>query len=161
MKFKTNLAYSKHKTNHLRQHALFEEQHVGRVQSTKKFIQTKLYIFLIIMTSLFLSAFIFNLVKTNEITQKINTTKNQLELQTSEQIRLKTELEQKINLKKIEDYAKSKGMKKLDNTQINYLYSKKPNTIEIPQSQSKNKNLLQKIAETFTKIIDQFKKYFS
>lgn len=113
------------------------------------------------MTSLFLSAFIFNLVKTNEITQKINTTKNQLELQTSEQIRLKTELEQKINLKKIEDYAKSKGMKKLDNTQINYLYSKKPNTIEIPQSQSKNKNLLQKIAETFTKIIDQFKKYFS
>ena len=161
MKFKSNLAYHKNKSNHLRQHELFEPIHVGRVESGKKFFPTKLYMFLIVVTTLFLSAFIFNIVKANEITQQINITKTKLRLQNSEHIRLQTELEQKINLKKIENYAKSKGMKKLDNNQINYLYFRQPSSIELPQNKSNDETLFQKIKNVLTNITNKLKKYFS
>lgn len=161
MKFKTNLAYSKNKTQTIHQPELFKQVHIGRVLSTKKFLQTKLYIFLIIVTSLFLFAFIFNLVKTNEITQKINTIKQNLKMQTSEKIRLKTELERKINLSEIEKYVKDKGMKKLNNNQINYIYSTQQNPIEILTNKSIKKTFIQKVFAKTIGAIKNLLKYFS
>ena len=123
---KTNLAYKKHNLQHNSKNKIITKNHVGRVYRSRPYVRTKFYICSILGAAAFCSVFIFSLTQSNEITVKLNQTKKLLKMQSSEHVRLKTELEKNINLQEIEKYAKENlGMKRLDNNQINYIYSKK------------------------------------
>ena len=96
--------------------------HIGRIYRKKVRARLKFYVFSIVFATAFLSIFILKLVERNEITASLNSVKKHLQVQTSENVRLNTQLEQKINIQKIEKYAKENlGMKPLRNQQINYI----------------------------------------
>lgn len=160
MKFKTNLAYNKTAIKHRRQNILTERKHIGRIYRNKTRVMLKFYLFSIVAATVFLSIFILNLVKSTEITANLNSTKKEIQIQSSENVRLKTQLEQEMGIQKIEQYAKKNlGMTKLNNYQINYINLNDNNAIEIPsQTQQTNSSTENNL---LNKLIDKIKKYFS
>ena len=125
MKSRTNLAYSglrSVQTQQKNRNKIEKKIHIGRIYRNKVRARLKFYVFSIVFATAFLSIFILKLVERNEITASLNSVKKHLQVQTSENVRLKTQLEQKINIQKIEKYAKENlGMKPLRNQQINYI----------------------------------------
>ena len=75
-----------------------------------------------------------SLVKSSELSIKINSLKNQYNIQQSENIRLKTKLESMFtDTAKIEAYARQNlNMKKQSNNQINYIMSSNPEKFKKP-----------------------------
>ncbi len=131
MNLRSNLAINKNHLNN-RVKSQLKNGHLGRVYSSRPHINLSFYIVSILASSVFFSTYIFNLVKSNELTAKISETKKQLKIQLSEQIRLRTELEQNINLKSIEQYAKKKlHMKKFDKDQIIYIRTPVEDNLQI------------------------------
>ncbi len=105
-------------------------------------------LFFIALFALFvLFLFIYGRVSTDKIDHQISEQTQLLEIARSENIRLKSELEGKMTLKNVEEYAEQVlGLQKLDNSQIKYVETQTDDIVEIPEE---NKNL-------FTKIIDKF-----
>lgn len=161
MKSKTNLAYTKTNLQRIQKNRLAKSDHIGRIYDNKSKIRTKFYISSILMATAFSSFLIFNLVKSNEITLQIDQTRKMIKAQDDEKIRLKAQLNQTMNSQKVEEYAKQRGMKKLNNNQITYIYSSQGNSIELKNKNQKaaenSNNLLKFLSESFHKI----KKYFS
>ncbi|MBE6845306.1 MAG: hypothetical protein E7508_06305 [Ruminococcus sp.] len=90
---------------------------------------------------------IYGRVETNRMYRQIAQQNELLEIAQSENVRMKSELEGKMTLKNVEEYAeKVLGLQKLDNSQINYVETQTDDIVEIPDE---DKNL-------FTKIIDKF-----
>ena len=156
MKFKTNLAYNK--TN-LRQRPVTEKIHIGRIYRNRTRVRLKFYIFSIVAAAAFLSVFILSLVQCNEITASLNSIKKKIQLQTSENVRLKTQLEQKMSLQKVEKYVQENlNMKHLNNNQINFIKTPKISQIEKTKQDSNKKSenkfgLLDKFINNIKKII--------
>lgn len=90
---------------------------------------------------------IYGRVETNRMYRQISEQNKLLEIAQSENVRMKSELEGRMTLKNVEEYAENVlGLQKLDNSQIKYVETQTDDIVEIPKE---NKNL-------FTKIVDKF-----
>lgn len=90
---------------------------------------------------------IYGRVETNQLYRLISQQNELLEIAQSENVRMKSELEGKMTLKNVEEYAENVlGLQKLDNSQIKYVETQTDDIVEIPEE---DKNL-------FTEIVDKF-----
>lgn len=95
---------------------------------------------------------IYGRVETNRMYHQISEKNTLLESVQSENVRLKSELESKMTLKNVEDYAVNVlGLQKLDNSQINYVQTQTDDIIEIPEE---NKNIITKVKEKISGFVE-------
>lgn len=95
---------------------------------------------------------IYGRVETNRMYQQISAQNQKLESIQSENVRLKSELESKMTLKNVEDYAVNVlGLQKLDNSQIKYVQTQTDDIIEIPEE---NKNMFMKAKEKIESFLE-------
>ncbi len=93
---------------------------------------------------------IYGRVETNRMYRQISAQNELLEIAQSENVRMKSELEGRMTLKNVEEYAeKVLGLQKLDNSQIKYVETQTDDIVEILDE---NKNI-------FTKIVDKFEEF--
>lgn len=87
---------------------------------------------------LLLCCFIYAKVQENEVYNSISSTKKEIELLASENVRMQSELEAKMSMKNVEDYAENTlGLTKLDKSQIVYMEVQSDNVIEVaPEKRS-------------------------
>ncbi len=105
----------------------------------------------IFFVALLILAMIFTVlygnVETNRMYRQISDKNAILENVQSENARLKSELESKMTLKNIEEYAtKVLGLQKLDSSQIKYVKTQTDDIVEIPEEDT---NLYTKIKNKF------------
>ena len=105
-------------------------------------------VFLIALLALTLFTLVINgMGKTYQMYRQVAEQNTLLETTQAENARLKSELEGKMALKNIEEYAeKTLGLQKLDNSQIKYIQTQTDDVIEIPDEE---KGFLIKIKEKF------------
>lgn len=95
---------------------------------------------------------IYGRVETNRMYQQIAAHNQKLEVVQSENVRLKSELESKMTLKNVEDYAVNVlGLQKLDNSQIKYVQTQTDDIIEIPEE---NKNIFVRAKEKINSFLE-------
>ena len=95
---------------------------------------------------------IYGRVETNRMYQQIAAQNQKLEVVQSENVRLKSELESKMTLKNVEDYAVNVlGLQKLDNSQIKYVQTQTDDIIEIPEE---NKNIFVRAKEKINSFLE-------
>lgn len=86
-------------------------------------------------------------VETNRMYRQISDKNTLLENAQSENVRLKSELESRMTLKNIEEYAtKVLGLQKLDSSQIKYVRTQTDDIVEIPEEDT---NFYTKIKNKF------------
>lgn len=101
---------------------------------------------------LMISTVLYGKVQTNRMYRQIANENNAFELVQSENLRLKSELEGKMTLKNVEEYAeKVLGLRKLDNSQIKYVQTKTDDTVEILDE---NKGIFESIKDKFSGIVE-------
>lgn len=77
---------------------------------------------------------IYGKVETNRMYRQISDANQKLDEAQSENVRLQSELESKMTLKNVEDYAVNVlGLQKLDNSQIKYVQTQTDDIVEIPE----------------------------
>lgn len=75
-------------------------------------------------------------VETNKMYRQISSANQNLESMQSENVRLQSELESKMTLKNVEEYAvKVLGLQKLNNSQIKYVETQTDDVVEIPEEE--------------------------
>ena len=95
---------------------------------------------------------IYGRVETNRLYRQISDQNQMLENAQRENSRLKSELEGKMTLKNVEEYAeKVLGLQKLDNSQIRYVQTQTDDIVEIPDE---DKSLFTKIKEKFNGFLE-------
>ena len=101
---------------------------------------------------LMISTVLYGKVQTNRMYRHISNENSAFELAQSENLRLKSELEGKMTLKNVEEYAeKVLGLRKLDNSQIKYVQTQTDDTVEILEE---NKSLPEKIKEKLSGFVE-------
>lgn len=91
-------------------------------------------------------------VETSKIYRQISSAERNLESVQSENVRLQSELESKMTLKNVEEYAvKVLGLQKLNNTQIEYVETQTDDVVEIPEE---DKNIFVRIKDKFDKLVE-------
>lgn len=91
-------------------------------------------------------------VETNRMYRQISDQNTLLANAQSENVRLNSELEGKMTLKNVEEYAeKVLGLKKLDGSQIRYVKTQTDDIIEIPEEDT---NLFTKIKNKFEGLVE-------
>ena len=84
--------------------------------------------------------------------RKISSANQNLESMQSENVRLQSELESKMTLKNVEEYAvKVLGLQKLNNSQIKYVETQTDDVVEIPEEE---KNIFVKVKDKFDKLVE-------
>lgn len=109
-----------------------------------------LTVFFLALTVFFICFFfISGKMETSRIYRQISSAEENLEIIRSENVRLQSELESKMTLKNVEEYAvKVLGLKKLNNSQIEYVETHTDDVVEIPEE---DKNIMIRIKEKFDK----------
>lgn len=110
---------------------------------------------LAVSAMLLLSCFIYAKVEENEVYNAIAQTKEEIELRKSENIRMQSELEAKMSMKNVEDYAENMlGLTKLKKSQIIYMEVQSDSVIEVaPEEQSIFVNLRNKLNDLMEYIL--------
>lgn len=91
-------------------------------------------------------------VETSKIYRQISSAEQNLESVQSENVRLQSELEGKMTLKNVEEYAvEVLGLQKLNNTQIEYVETQTDDVVVIPEEE---KNIFVKIKDEFDKFVE-------
>lgn len=103
-----------------------------RVKSGSKM----LVFFLTIAAVLICSMVIVTLDRRNRIYNEITTANAQLATLEAENVRIRSELDAKVSLKNVEDYAENVlGMKKIDNSQIEYIQIQNSDIVSVPEKE--------------------------
>lgn len=94
-------------------------------------------VFLIAVSVLFLfCCFIYAKVEVNEVYNEIALTKKEIDLLKSENVRMQSEIEAKMSMKNIEDYAENVlGLEKLEKSQIVYMQVQSDSVIEVAEEE--------------------------
>ncbi len=93
----------------------------------------KVLLFLMLIIGLSFSV-MYSRAQLNEMSAKVNSVTKELETLKSENIRLQTELEDRISLKNVEEYATVElGMEKMDASQVEYVTLTDGNQVEITE----------------------------
>ncbi len=91
-------------------------------------------------------------VETSKIYRQISSANHNLESVQSENVRLQSELESKMTLKNVEEYAvKVLGLQKLNNSQTKYVETQIDDVVEIPEEE---KNIFVKVKDNFDKLVE-------
>lgn len=91
-------------------------------------------------------------VETSKMYRQISSAEENLDIIQSENVRLQSELEGKVTLKNVEEYAvKVLGLKKLNNSQIEYVETQTDDIVEIPKEK---KNVFVSIKEKFDRFVE-------
>lgn len=99
-----------------------------------------------------LFAVIYGKVEVTAIYNEISSETKNVEMLQSENVRMKAELDARMSLKSVEEYAENTlGLAKLDKSQINYVQIQSENVVEIPETE---KDFFVKVKETFSNIVD-------
>ena len=99
-----------------------------------------------------ITTLLYGNVETSRMYRQIADQNSVLEIAQSENVRLKSELESKMSLKNVEEYAeKVLGLQKLDSSQIRYVKTQTDDIIEIPEE---DENLFTKIKNKFEGFVE-------
>ncbi len=91
-------------------------------------------------------------VETSKMYREISSANKNLESVQSENVRLQSELESKMTLKNVEEYAEEVlGLQKLNNSQIMYVETQTDDVVEIPEDES---NIFVIVKEKFDKAVE-------
>ena len=112
----------------------------------------KVLLFLMVIISLSFSV-MYSRAQLNELGAKVNSATKELEILKSENIRFQTELEEKISLKNVEEYATVElGMEKMDASQVEYVTLTSGNQVEI--TEESDSSVWQKIKNFFDDMME-------
>ena len=111
-------------------------------------------IFVSVLAAALLGSVIYSLDKRNTMYNKVFALNEKLENTAAENVRLQSELEGKVSAKRIEEYAASLGMEKINTSQINYIKIQTGDVVTIPEQE---KGLISKIKSFFDKIVEYFR----
>jgi hypothetical protein len=107
---------------------------------------------LAVCSLLLLSCFIYAKVEVNEVYNEISVAKKNNELLQSENVRMQSELEAKMSMKNVEDYAENiLGLEKLDKSQIVYMEVQSDSVIEVTPEE---KSIFVTIRDKFNDILE-------
>lgn len=113
---------------------------------------------LLVMTvaaGLMLGAVIYGKVENTAIHAEITAQSQYVEMLKSENVRMKSEIEEKTALKSVESYAEEVlGMQKLDKSQIEYVSISNGNVVDIPDDSN---NIFVKIKNAFNNFVEYLK----
>lgn len=119
---------------------------------SKPMSPVKVLLFLMVIISLSFSV-MYSRAQLNELGAKVNSATKELEILKSENIRLQTELEEKISLKNVEEYATVElGMEKMDASQVEYVTLTSGNQVEI--TEESDSSVWQKIKNFFDDMME-------
>ena len=111
-------------------------------------------IFVSLLAAALLGSVIYSLDRRNTMYNKVYALNEKLENAAAENVRLQSELEGKVSAKRIEEYAASLGMEKINSSQINYIKIQTGDVVTIPE---KEKGLIAKIKSFFDKCVEYFR----
>lgn len=95
----------------------------------------------------------FSRAQLTEITTKVNAATKELESLESEKVRLTTELEDKVSLRNVEEYATMElGLEKLDPSQIEYVTLSDGEEVEVKEEQESS--IWEKIQNFFIDVME-------
>ena len=119
---------------------------------SKPMSPVKVLLFLMVIIGLSFSV-MYSRAQLNELGAKVNSDTKELEILKSENIRLQTELEEKISLKNVEEYATVElGMEKMDASQVEYVTLTSGNQVEI--TEESDSSVWQKIKNFFDDMME-------
>ena len=119
---------------------------------SKPMSPVKVLLFLMVIIGLSFSV-MYSRAQVNEMGSKVNSATKELEILKSENIRLQTELEEKISLKNVEEYATVElGMEKMDASQVEYVTLTSGNQVEI--TEESDSSVWQKIKNFFDDMME-------
>lgn len=122
-----------------------------RSNSNQKGMAVKGFL-LAVCSLLLLSCFIYAKVEVNEVYNQIAVAKKNNELLQSENVRMQSELEAKMSMKNVEDYAENiLGLEKLDKSQIVYMEVQSDSVIEVTPEE---KSIFVKIRDKFNDMLE-------
>ena len=102
-----------------------------------------------------LGAVIYGRVQTNEIYGQIAKETKEYEIIQSENVRMHSDLEAKVAIKSVEEYAEQQlGLQQLDQSQIEYIQLQTDDSVEIPEEE---KNLFVRIKDKFESFMEYLK----
>ena len=111
--------------------------------------------FLTILAVLVCSITVITFDRTNSMYNDVTQAKEELATLEAENVRMRSELDAKISLKNVEDYAENVlGMKKIDNSQIQYIRIQNSDVISFPDAED---NIWGKIVDFFEKCVEYLK----
>ena len=111
-------------------------------------------IFVSVLAAALLGSVIYSLDKRNTMYNRVFAMNEKLESAAAENVRLQSELEGKVSAKRIEEYAKSLGMEKINSSQIYYIQIQTDDVVTIPEQK---KGLISKIKSFFDKCVEYFR----
>lgn len=107
---------------------------------------------LAVCSLLLLSCFIYAKVQLNEVYNDISAAKKTNELLQSENVRMQSELETKMSMKNVEDYAENiLGLEKLDKSQIVYMEVQSDSVTEV---KTEEKSFFVKVRDKFNDLLE-------
>lgn len=107
---------------------------------------------LAVCSLLLLSCFIYAKVQLNEVYNDISVAKKTNELLQSENVRMQSELETKMSMKNVEDYAENiLGLEKLDKSQIVYMEVQSDSVTEV---KTEEKSFFVKVRDKFNDLLE-------
>lgn len=107
---------------------------------------------LAVCSLLLLSCFIYAKVQLNEVYNDISAAKKTNELLQSENVRMQSELETKMSMKNVEDYAENiLGLEKLDKSQIVYMEVQSDSVTEV---KTEEKSFFVKVRDKFDDLLE-------
>ena len=119
---------------------------------SKPMSPVKVLLFLMVIIGLSFSV-MYSRAQLKELGAKVNSATKELEILKSENIRLQTELEEKISLKNVEEYATVElGMEKMDASQVEYVTLTSGNQVEI--TEESDSSVWQKIKNFFDDMME-------
>lgn len=148
----SNLAYQLPK----REEEVRQQPRIVRVPKAKPAAKPaspfKVLLFLTVILGM-TSAVMFSRAQVTEINDQINAANKQLETLKSENVRLSTELEGRISLKNVAEYATTElGLEKLDPSQIEYIALTENKPVEVKAEESGS--IWQKIKNFFVDMME-------
>lgn len=111
--------------------------------------------FLTIVAVLICSTVVITLDRRNRVYSEITSANAQLATLQAENVRIRSELDAKVSIKNIEDYAENVlGMTKIDNSQIEYIKIQNSDVINVPE---KEKSIFAKVGNFIEKCVEYLK----
>ncbi len=130
MKYDTNLAYQLPKEQEVKQPKIVR---VPKAKSVKQTSPIKVLFFMAVVLFMTFSV-MYSRAELTELSAQVNSVTKQYEELQSENIRLTTELEERISLENVEEYAATElGLEKLDPAQVEYVTLTEGNMLEIKE----------------------------
>jgi len=130
MKYDTNLAYQLPKEQEVKQPKIVR---VPKAKPVKQTSPIKVLFFMAVVLFMTFSV-MYSRAELTELSAQVNSVTKQYEELQSENIRLTTELEERISLENVEEYAATElGLEKLDPAQVEYVTLTEGNMLEIKE----------------------------